>query len=396
MKILQVVPSLAKEKGGPTQIILEMVHSLGECGITVEIVTTNDNGYNLLNVPLHQRIEYEKVPVWFFPRFSPPIKDFIFSADLTKWLWQHLADYDIVHTHYLFSYAPTCAAVIARYQRIPYVATPYGMLTEWAINNQRFKKQIYSIIERYNLNRAMAIHCATAEESNNVEKFKVYTPNFIIPYGIHLPNYKSKPKQYIREIYNVYYENKIILYLSRIHYKKRPDLLIKALSKLNAQGYNFHLIVAGSGEPDYVDYLKKLAASLGLANYTSFAGFVTGEDKNLLLQGSDIFVLPSFSENFGVAVAEAMAAGLPVIVTPGVQISPEIAAAKAGFVVEGEIETLADAIATLLNSPHLRHKLGENGKRLVSRRYSWKVIAQNLISVYTAIIEGKSLPYYPS
>ncbi|MEQ8384381.1 MAG: glycosyltransferase [Coleofasciculus sp. A1-SPW-01] len=392
MKILQVVPSLAKEKGGPTQIILEMVHSLGECGITVEIVTTNDNGSNLLNVPLHQRIEYEKVPVWFFPRFSPPIKDFIFSADLTKWLWQHLADYDIVHTHYLFSYAPTCAAVIATYQRIPYIATPYGMLTEWAINNQRLKKQIYSIIERYNLNRAVAIHCSTAEESKNVEEFNVNTQNIVIPYGIHLPNYQSNAKQCIHKIYNVYSKKKIILYLSRIHYKKRPDLLIKALRKLNEQDYDFHLILAGSGEPDYVNHLKKLVASVGLTKHTSFAGFVTGEDKNLLLQGSDIFVLPSFSENFGVAVAEAMAAGLPVIVTPGVQISPEIAEAKAGLVVEGDVETLADAIATLLNSPHLRHELGENGKRLVSHRYSWKVIAQNLISVYTAIIEGKPLP----
>jgi glycosyltransferase involved in cell wall biosynthesis len=203
-------------------------------------------------------------------------------------------------------------------------------------------------------------------------------------------------KQNLHHLYRISNHKPIVLFLSRLHYKKRPDLLIQALSQLAVKSYDFHLILAGSGELDYVNHLQKLVASVGLTKHTSFAGFVMGEDKNLLLQGSDIFVLPSFSENFGVAVAEAMAAGLPVIVTPGVQISPEIAAANAGLVVEGEIDTLADVIATLLTSPHLRRKLGENGKRLVSCQYSWKVIAQNLICVYTAIIEGKSLPYYPS
>jgi glycosyltransferase involved in cell wall biosynthesis len=100
-----------------------------------------------------------------------------------------------------------------------------------------------------------------------------------------------------------------------------------------------------------------------------------------------MFVLPSFSENFGVAVAEAMAAGLPVIVTPGVQIAPEIAAESAGLVVKGDVEPLGDAIAQLLNSPNLRRQLGENGKRLVSRRYCWSAIAQNLTDVYTAILQ---------
>jgi glycosyltransferase involved in cell wall biosynthesis len=117
-----------------------------------------------------------------------------------------------------------------------------------------------------------------------------------------------------------------------------------------------------------------------------------GADKDLLLQGSDIFVLPSFSENFGIAVAEAMAAGVPVIVTPDVQIAPDIAEANAGLVVEGELDTLVRAIQELLISPNRRIELGENGKRLVSRRYSWSAIALNLTSVYEAIGQGKRFP----
>jgi glycosyltransferase involved in cell wall biosynthesis len=184
----------------------------------------------------------------------------------------------------------------------------------------------------------------------------------------------------------------VVLFLSRLHPKKRPDLLIQSLHELISQSYNFHLIIAGSGDSNYISYLTNLVEFLDLTNCTSFAGFVAGKDKDLLLQGSDIFVLPSFSENFGVAVAEAMAAGLPVIVTPGVQIAPEIAQANAGLVIPGEVDTVADAIAQLLTSSNLRHQLGENGRQLVARRYSWDTIAQSLADVYTSIIENQPFP----
>jgi glycosyltransferase involved in cell wall biosynthesis len=121
-------------------------------------------------------------------------------------------------------------------------------------------------------------------------------------------------------------------------------------------------------------------------------GFVIGQDKDLLLQGSDLFVLPSFSENFGIAVAEAMAARLPVIVTPDVQIASDIAAAKAGLVVEGEIDALVRAIQELLTFPNRRQELGENGKRLVSRRYTWKAIASDFSCIYGSILNQQPLP----
>jgi glycosyltransferase involved in cell wall biosynthesis len=387
MKVLHVIPSLSKLKGGPTQIILEMVKALRECGVDAEIATTDDNGEQRLNLSLRQRLEYEQVPVWFLPRFSPPIKDFIFSTALAGWLWENSKNYDIIHTHYLFSFAPTCAAAIARYQKIPYIVIPYGMLTPWALGHRRLKKQIYSIIERHNLNQAVAIHGSTAEEVRDVKKFQVSTPSFVVPYGVHLPTLQPQAKQQIRQNYGISETTPIVLFLSRLHPKKRPDLLIEALNKIAADNHDFHLIIAGSGEPGYENYLSNLVTDFGLQSRTSMVGFVTGEAKDLLLQGSDIFVLPSFSENFGIAVAEAMAAGCSVIVTPDVQIAPEIAAFKAGLVVPGEVDTVAEAIAHLLTSPALRHQLGENGKLLVSSRYSWKAIAQNLQLVYSALVQ---------
>nr|WP_275974469.1 glycosyltransferase [Argonema galeatum] len=199
----------------------------------------------------------------------------------------------------------------------------------------------------------------------------------------------------MREMYGICSTTPVVLFLSRLHYKKRPDLLVQALGKLAAKQYKFNLVLAGSGETDYLNYLKNLVSSLELTAETTFPGFVEGQDKELLLQGADIFVLPSFSENFGIAVAEALAHGLPVIITPDIQIAPEIAAAKAGLVVKGEVEPLADAIAQLLTSPQQRQHLGENGKDLVQRRYSWSAIGPHLADVYTSILDKQPIPQYP-
>ncbi|MBD1834041.1 glycosyltransferase [Cyanobacteria bacterium FACHB-472] len=393
MKVLHVIPSVSPALGGPSHVVLNLVKALRDCGIDAEIATTNDNGSTLLDVPLNQRIEYEQVPVWFLPRFSPPMKEFIFSAALTRWLMLHIRDYDIIETHYLFSYASTCAGAIARWQGVPYIVRTIGQMAPWALAQSQMKKQIYTfLIERHNLNCAAAIHCTCTGEAEDVRKFGIKTPTITLPLGVDKPTISAEAKQKLRQIYDIPSTTPVVLFLSRLHYKKRPDLLVYALSRLAAQKDDFHLILAGSGEPNYITHLTNLVSSLGLSSRTSMTGFVTGEDKDLLLQGSDMFVLPSFSENFGVAVAEAMAAGLPVIVTPDVQISPEIAAEKAGLVIKGEVEPLAGAIASLLNSPKQRSQLGENGRRLVSRRYSWPCVAQNLASAYSAILKEQPIP----
>jgi glycosyltransferase involved in cell wall biosynthesis len=393
VKVLHIIPSVSPALGGPTHAVLNLVKALRAGGVDAEIATTNHNGAELLDVPLNQRIEYQQVPVWFFPRFSPPMKEFIFSVELTQWLWQHTREYELINTHYLFSYASTCASAIARWQQVPYIMRTIGQLTPWALAQSQLKKQIYSsIIERQNLNRAAAIHCTSSGEAEDVHNFGIKSPTITLPLGVNQSTPLPLAKQKLRDVFKISPEKPIVLFLSRLHYKKRPDLLLESLSQLVAQNYEFHLILAGSGEPDYLTYLKNLISSLELSSCTTIPGFVTGEDKDLLLQGSDIFVLPSFSENFGVAVAEAMSHGLPVIVSPGVQIAPEIALESAGLVVEGEVDALAKAIAQLLTSPNLRHQLGMNGQCLASRRYSWSAIASNLTSVYTSIIQRQPLP----
>ncbi|MGC1395425.1 MAG: glycosyltransferase, partial [Coleofasciculaceae cyanobacterium] len=251
MKILHIIPSLNPALGGPTHVVLNLVKALQASGVDAQIATTNDWGNDLLDVPLNQCIEYEQVPVWFFERFSPPLKEFIFSTQLTRWLWQHAQDYDLIHTHYLFSYASTCAGAIARCQKIPYIMRTIGQLSPWALAQSRLKKQIYTAaIERHNLNHAAAIHCTCAGEAEDVQKFGIETPTLTLPLGVEMSPELPQAREILRAKHGIAPETPIVLFLSRLHYKKRPDLLLQSLSQLASP--DFHLILAGSGEPHYL------------------------------------------------------------------------------------------------------------------------------------------------
>lgn len=386
MKVLHVIPSLSPALGGPTQVALQIVQALRHQGIDAEIVTTNNDGTKRLDVPLNQLIEYRGVPVWFVSAFPFPLKEYIFSSALTKWLWQNIDNYDILDNHYLFSYASTCAGAIARFKKIPYTVRTQGQLSPWALKQSLLKKRLYTaLIERHNLNQAAAIHCTTPQEAEDLRNFGIQTPTITLPLGVEQTEIIPTAKSELRNLFNIPKSRLIILFLSRLHYKKRPDLLINSLNKIVSQNHNIHLIMAGTGDVEYTTYLKQLVHQHHLADYVSFPGFITGRAKEILFQGSDIFALPSYSENFGIAVAEAMAAGLPVIVTTGIQIAPETAAANAGIVIKRDTEFIG-AITRLINSEALRSRLSKNAMELANQKYAWKEIASQLICSYKDII----------
>jgi len=386
LKILHVIPSLSHALGGPTQVALKIVRAIRSQGIDAEIVTTNHDVGGRLNVPLKTLTVYEGVPVWFLPVTST-LKEYIFSASLTKWLWQHASNYDLLDNHYLFSYAPTCAAAIARFQNIPYTIRTQGQLTPWALKQSPLKKQLYtSAIERHNLNKAAAIHCTTQQEAAELGNFGIKTPTITLPLGVEPVTQISNARLELQKLFGISDDRQVILFLSRLHPKKRPDLLIEAFKQVVGHNPDLQLILAGSGDAEYLEYLQQLVSGNDLSDCTTFTGFVTGYRKNLLLQGADIFALPSYSENFGIAVAEAMAAGLPVIVTPGVQISTDIAAASAGIVIDRQTE-LVTAINQLVASPQMRSHLGQNAVKLASHKYSWDIITSQLIGHYKQVID---------
>lgn len=389
MKVLHVIPSVGPVRGGPSKAVIEMVKSLQNANCQVEIATTNDNGENLLDVPLNVVSQYQDVPVRFFARFSPnvgSIREFAFSTVLTQWLWQHIRGYDLVHVHAIFSYPSTAAMAIARLQNIPYIVRPLGQLCQWSLQQSAVKKAIYlRLVEKRNINNSAGLHLTSNTESQEIEQLRLQCPKFIIPHGLTAPELIPGACQQLRAKLKLPAQEPIILFLSRIHPKKGLEFLIQALKDL--KNLKFTLIIAGSGDPDYEDQIKSYLQDSGLKERTLMTGFVEGEFKQLLLQGSDLFVLTSYSENFGVAVLEALAAGTPVLVTPGVALAQEVAQNDLGYVVPQDPPAISKALEKHLKLPESeRKKLSQRTRQFALAHYSWNKIAQEMLAVYHSVL----------
>lgn len=388
MKILHVIPSLSPVRGGTSRAVIDMVHALLDRGIDVEIATTNDDGDNLLDVLLDERTFYDGLPTYFFPRFSPQIpavREFAFSSAFTSWLFQNIARYDAIHVHALFSYTSTIAMTIARIKSIPYLTTPHGLLCEWSLQQSASKKQAYlKLIERSNLDRARAIHLTCQQELDDLARLGLQAPTFVLPLALtEIPSQIPNAAALLRESLNCAVDEPVILFLSRLHYKKGLDYLIPALGKRRDRQFTF--VIAGTGTPEYEAEIRSLLTTAGIADRTLMIGFVEGKRKDLLIQGADLFALTSHSENFGISVLESLVVGTPVLVTPGVGLAIIVRDEQLGYVADLEVEAIAAALECYLNDPDRAKQMGARARELTIDRYNWNNIATELIKVYQSL-----------
>lgn len=392
MRILHVIPSISPVRGGTSRAILDMVHALRDRGIDVEIATTNDDGDDLLDVPLGKCTLYDRIPTYFFPRFSPPlsaVREFAISGSFTTWLFQNSTKYDAIHVHALFSYTSTVAMAIARLRGVPYLNTPHGLLCEWSLEQSRQKKQTYlKIIERANLDRARAIHLTCQQEQQDFRSLNFKSPTFILPLALtEIPAQIPNARTLLRQKLNLPLDEPIILFMSRLHRKKGLDYLIPALGKLMDRRFTF--VIAGNGTAEYEAEVNSLLLTTGIRDRTHLAGFVEGEAKNLLIQGADLFALTSYSENFGIAVLEALAVGLPVLLTPEVGISSMVKEHQLGYVTELDIIAISQAISQYLNhlSDTTNSESSSRIRQFIQDNYTWSKIAKKLIDIYQNILD---------
>jgi glycosyltransferase involved in cell wall biosynthesis len=393
LKVLHIIPSVATVRGGPSQAVIEMVSALRSQGVDAEIATTNDNGKDLLDVPLYeltdQLAEYGHVPIRFFPRFSPNIhtvREFAFSRSLTTWLWQNITEYDLVHVHAIFSYASTIAMAIARIKKVPYINRPLGQLCTWSLQQSKLRKQIYlKLIERSNLLHSQALHFTAQQELEEFNLLKLNIPSFILPHGVQIPFPIPNAQERVRKLLQIPDRFPILLFMSRIHPKKGLEYLIAALSKLKE--YDFALVIAGSGEPDYISQIQDLLVTHGISDRTHLVGFVEGETKNLYLQGADLFALTSHSENFGIAAIEALASGIPVLITDGVAIAPMVQEQSIGYVTKLEINAIATKLERFFQNFDQTVPNKQNYQQIISENYSWQSISIQLAKIYKEIID---------
>lgn len=369
-------------------MVLGLSAALASQGIDVTIITTDSNGdigQPPLDIPLNQPIAQNGYQIIYF-RCSP-FRRYKFSLSLLQWLNANARQFDLAHIHALFSPVTTLAATITRRHHLPYIIRPCGMLDPADLQKKKQLKQIYGILlERPNLAGAAAIHFTSKEEAKISERFglsstgKMPVPqDLVIPLGVTSGFLPQRLRQS---------EVPIILFMSRIEPKKGLNLLIPALENILASGIEFHFILAGSNPQD-ADYETKVQTQIqnsSLAKNTTITGFVSGDLKLELLTKADLFVLPSYYENFGIAVAEAMAAGKPVVISDRIHISEDIQQAEAGWVGPLEVSAIASLIKSALLDPQERQRRGLNAQEYAKKHYNWEAIAQQTIDVYQQIL----------
>ncbi len=382
MKILHVIPSLNDQLDGPANAIGKMCVNLKAKGLDITIYTTN----------LHM-INYNQLSGLDLSVFKTcKNNNYCFSLGLWHAINKNIEHYDLIHIHALWVFTTTITAYIARKKNIPYIVSPHGMLDYYSVYHDKWKslkKVLYfSVLDKFNLDNASVIHVTTSDELKRMRHMNIKAPHMIQSIGIQKTEFLSLPsKGYFRNKYSFLNGIKVILFLGRIHYKKGLEILLDAYKIVLSKTDKAYLVIAGPDNEGYKNILEKKISALNLDGKVLFTGLVGGKDKIEILADADVFCLPSFQENFGIAVAEAMAAGLPVVISDQVNIHAEISQANAGIVTRCDADEVAGAILKILNDDSLRAEMGQNARKLVFDKFTWDKIADDMVESYKKIIE---------
>jgi len=383
-KVLHVIPSVAPFRGGPSFAIRTIAGGLAKQGMETHVATTDDNGHSRLPVSTTQPSVENGVIYRYFRRQT---RFYICSLPFSRWLWRHATEYDVIHIHTVFSYCSNVAAWMAHRKAVPYIIRPLGVLNRWGFQNRRpvVKRLSFAVIEKRLLSRAAAVQYTTQQEREEAAGLGFAHNAVVIPNPVELTERNTVPHGQFRARYPHLADRRMILFLSRIDAKKGLDLLFPAFRQVLREDPRAVLIIAGDGDASIMQQLRRLSSEWGIEDSVLWPGFLSGREKLAALADADVFVLPSYSENFGMAPVEAMGLGLPVVVTDQVGIHREIAQERAGMVTPVSVPALASALLLLLRDEKLRSEMGRNALRLTTSQYSVEAVTSRLIDLYTKV-----------
>jgi glycosyltransferase involved in cell wall biosynthesis len=384
MRLLHVVPSYlpAARYGGPILAVHGLCRALAAMGHHVEVFTTNVDGPGDSAVPLGVPVPLDGVDIRYFR--SQILRRLYWSPSLARALAGETAGFDVVHLHSVFLWPTWAAARAARKAGIPYLISPRGMLVQELIKRRsRYVKSAWiHLIEKFNLKHAAAVHVTSELEAAELKRFKWELPRIaMVPNGTgELESIPETPPS--EDILKITAGEPIVLFLGRISWKKGLDRLLQAFA-LTSRG---KLAIVGPDDEGLVPRLSRLAQRLRIADRVQFLPrTVLGTDKEHLFAAARLFVLPSYSENFGNTVLEAMRRGLPVVVTPEVGAGGIVREAGGGLVTGGEPGSVSNAISHLLADPDLARAMGEAGQRWVLEHYTWSRVATQMEALYDSL-----------
>lgn len=382
-----MIASIAAETGGPAKAAVEMARAVAALGHEVEIYTT-DRG---LKPGAPRPTSAGPVAIHVYPQHFPAL--LATSWPLAQALRDAIPKADIVHLHSLYLFHDWATARICRRAGVPYLLRPHGTLDPYIWRRHRARKWLLEVLfQNRVLRQAASLHFTAEEEMRLAAPYAQGAPGVVVPLGIDPAEYAALPPAgSFRRHHPEIGDRRILLFLSRLNFKKGLDLLVPAFAACVAQLPDLHLVIAGPDD-GVRSAVEEDVARHGLGGQVTFTGMLGPPERLAAFADCFAFVLPSYSENFGLAVAEAMAAGVPVLISDRVNIWREVEAAGAGLIAPPEVAPFADLIAKLARDPAQAAAMGANGRTLVRTRFAWERIARELEGVYRSLAEQSRGP----
>lgn len=381
MRILHVIQDLAPASGGPAKACLEMARAVQRLGHEVAIHTTDRDRDSQAADPGEVVVHYHATQL----KGPWPV-----SLPLARALGDAIPRADVVHVHSLYMFHDWVAGTLCRRHAVPYIVRPHGSLDPYLYLRRRWRKLPMELLfQRRVLSRAAAIHYTAEEEMHLAAPFAQGAPGAVVPLGLEPADYGALPPPgRFRAAYPAVGGRPIVMFLGRLHAKKGFDILMPAFARLLRAGFDAQLVVAG---PDYGmrKRIEALARALSVADRVTFTGMLQGEAKLAALVDADLFVLPSYSENFGIAVIEALACGLPVLISDRVNIWREIVEDGSGRVAPCDVEAFGEALIDTMGDREALAAMAAAGPATVARRYTWDKVAVQLEALYRRVAFGE-------
>ncbi len=299
----------------------------------------------------------------------------------------------VVHMHGLWQAHTRRGARAARKAGVPYMIAAHGMAEPWAMRHKALKKAIYlALVEGKNLRRAACLHALTRPEIGHLRALAPETPVCLVPNGVNLAPFDDlPPRESLEAEYPELAGKFVLLFYGRLHVKKGLDMMADALAAVSRERPDVHLLLAGNDDGALAP-LRARCEARGVIDRLTWVGHVSGERSRRVWAAADAFVLPSYSEGFSMAVLEALACRLPVLITTACHF-PDLARADGGIVVEPATAAVTAGLRDLLGrSEAERAALANRGRTLVEQRYTWEQQGRRLAEVYTWLAGGGAAP----
>ena len=384
MRILHVVPGISPKYGGPTNIP-GLLRALIRHGVDTMLLTTDNDPDGRLDVPLDRPVVRDGV-VQVFHHVWPIASRFGYAPSLLTTLERTIPDHDLVHIHWLYNFACMAAARAAAAANVPFVVQPRASLDPHMRKKNDLVKRLYlSTLGRPLLTRAAAV-VFTAEEERALATYGPRRPEWVIPNGLDVQAYERLPRPGTFRSAFPGLEGPFLLFLGRISRQKGLDLLLPAFARLVRSRPALRLVLAGPDHEGYQAEVRDLAQRLGIADRVLFPGLISGDLKLGAFVDADLFVLPSYAENFGGVIVESLACGLPVVISDQVNIHRELSDAGAATVVQCSIDAVTAGIESALADTGYRDRIAARGPAIVRERYGWDAIVPRLIAHYAGVI----------